>query len=134
MGFMSGPSMPSSSLAGPSVQPSSPPGPMMSPPPAPGFISPTSLPGGPMPFYPGAPHTQGPAPPPSGMYPPLGAVYPQGGPGAPAAKSFTGAIPPPPTGTCAGQTLGVMFLNDVSSGRPCTLYHVVPDVCDSLEK
>ncbi|XP_048025968.1 protein transport protein Sec31A isoform X2 [Megalobrama amblycephala] len=99
VGFMSGPSMPSSSLAGPSVPPSSPPGPMMPPPPAPGFMSPTSLPGGPLPFYPGAPHTQGPAPPPSGMYPPLGAVYPQGGPGAPAAKSYTGAVPPPPPPT-----------------------------------
>ncbi|XP_016341080.1 protein transport protein Sec31A-like [Sinocyclocheilus anshuiensis] len=39
VGFMSGPSMPSSSLAGPSVPPSSPSGPMMPP----GFISPTSL-------------------------------------------------------------------------------------------
>ncbi|XP_067285568.1 protein transport protein Sec31A isoform X3 [Pseudorasbora parva] len=93
LGFMSGPSMPSSSLAGPSGQPSSPPGPMMAHPPAPGFISPTSLPGGPLPFFPGAPHTQGP----SGAYPPLGAVYPQGGPGAPAAKSYAAAAPPPPT-------------------------------------
>ncbi|XP_073683835.1 protein transport protein Sec31A isoform X1 [Garra rufa] len=106
-GFMSGPSMPSSSLAGPSLPPSSPPGPMMpggvpmmSAPPAPGFMSPTSLPGGPMPMFPSAPHSQAPAPPPSGAYHPLGAGYPQGGPGAPAAKSFGGAgvPPPPPTG------------------------------------
>ncbi|KAL1264863.1 hypothetical protein QQF64_005218, partial [Cirrhinus molitorella] len=105
LGFMSGPSMPSSSLAGPSVPPSSPPGPMMPgvvpmmpAPPAPGFISPTSLPGGPMPLFPVAPHSQAPAPPPGGAYPPLGAGYPQGGPGAPAAKSFGGAgVPPPPT-------------------------------------
>ncbi|XP_016377089.1 protein transport protein Sec31A [Sinocyclocheilus rhinocerous] len=84
VGFMSGPSMPSSSLAGPSVPPSSPPGPMMPP----GFISPTSLPGDPVPLFPAAPHTQAPAPPPGGAYPPLGAGYPQGGPGAPASKMF----------------------------------------------
>ncbi|KAF4106253.1 hypothetical protein G5714_012243 [Onychostoma macrolepis] len=94
MGFMCGPSMPSSSLSGPSVPPSSPPGPMMPTPPAPGFISPTSLPGGPVPLFPAAPHTQAPG----GAYPALGAGYPQGGPGAPAAKSFSGAgVPAPPT-------------------------------------
>ncbi|XP_051958646.1 protein transport protein Sec31A [Xyrauchen texanus] len=91
VGFMLGPSMPPSSLSGPSAAPSSPPGPMMPAPPAPGFISPTSLPGGPMPKFPGAPHSQGPAPPPTGPY-----GYPQGGPGAPAAKSFTSAGVPPP--------------------------------------
>ncbi len=92
-GFMCGPSMPSSSLSGPSVPPSSPPGPMMPAPPAPGFISPTSLPGGPVPLFPAAPS--------GGAYPPLGAGYPQGGPGAPGAKSFSGAgVPAPPTGTC----------------------------------
>ncbi|XP_039506920.1 protein transport protein Sec31A isoform X1 [Pimephales promelas] len=96
VGFMSGPSMPSSGLTGPSVPPASPPGPLMSPTAAPGFTSPTSLPGGPMPFFPGAPHTHAPA---SGVYTPLGAGYPQGGPGAPGAKSFTGtSLPPPPTG------------------------------------
>uniref|UniRef100_A0A9J8AVB9 Protein transport protein Sec31A n=1 Tax=Cyprinus carpio carpio TaxID=630221 RepID=A0A9J8AVB9_CYPCA len=47
VGFMSGPSM-----SGPSVPPSSPPGPMMPAPPAPGFLSPTSLPGGPVPLFP----------------------------------------------------------------------------------
>ncbi|XP_051523833.1 protein transport protein Sec31A isoform X2 [Myxocyprinus asiaticus] len=97
-GFMLGPSMPPSSLSGPSVAPSSPPGPMMPAPPAPGFISPTSLPGGPMPMFPGAPHSQGPAHPPSGVY-----GYPQGGPGAPAAKSFMSAgVPPPPIGAQDG--------------------------------
>ncbi|XP_042624134.1 LOW QUALITY PROTEIN: protein transport protein Sec31A-like [Cyprinus carpio] len=88
MGFMSGPSMPCS-----------PPGPMMPAPPPPGFISPTSLPGGPVPLFPAAPHAQAPAPPPAGAYPPLGAGYPQGGPGAPGAKSFSAGILPPPTGT-----------------------------------
>uniref|UniRef100_A0A8C1QG47 SEC31 homolog B, COPII coat complex component n=1 Tax=Cyprinus carpio TaxID=7962 RepID=A0A8C1QG47_CYPCA len=88
VGFMSGPSM-----SGPSVPPSSPPGPMMPAPPAPGFLSPTSLPGGPVPLFPVAA--------PGGAYLPLGAGYPQGGPGAPGAKSFSGAgVPPPPTGTC----------------------------------
>uniref|UniRef100_A0A9J8CEY1 Protein transport protein Sec31A n=1 Tax=Cyprinus carpio carpio TaxID=630221 RepID=A0A9J8CEY1_CYPCA len=86
VGFMSGPSM-----SGPSVPPSSPPGPMMPAPPAPGFLSPTSLPGGPVPLFPVAA--------PGGAYLPLGAGYPQGGPGAPGAKSFSGAgVPPPPTG------------------------------------
>nr|XP_001921581.3 protein transport protein Sec31A isoform X3 [Danio rerio] len=104
------PQMPSSSLAGPSMPPSSPPGPMMPAgvpmmmptPPAPGFLSPTSLPGGPR--FPGSAHTQGPAPPPTGAYPSLGAAgYPQGGPGAPAAKSFSGApVPPPPSGAQDG--------------------------------
>uniref|UniRef100_A0A8C1LDZ4 SEC31 homolog B, COPII coat complex component n=1 Tax=Cyprinus carpio TaxID=7962 RepID=A0A8C1LDZ4_CYPCA len=92
MGFMSGPSMPCS-----------PPGPMMPAPPPPGFISPTSLPGGPVPLFPAAPHAQAPAPPPAGAYPPLGAGYPQGGPGAPGAKSFSAGILPPPTGTCRHQ-------------------------------
>ncbi|XP_051529544.1 protein transport protein Sec31A-like isoform X2 [Myxocyprinus asiaticus] len=93
IGFMLGPSMPPSSLSGPFGAPSSPPGPMMPTPPAPGFISPTTLPGGPVPMFPGVPHTKGPAPPPNGAY-----GYPQGGPGAPAAKSFTSAgVPPPPT-------------------------------------
>ncbi len=97
VGFMSGPSMPSSNLSWPSVPPSSPPGPMMPAPPAPGFLSPTSLPGGPVPFFPSAPHTQAPG----GAYPALGAGYPQGGPGAPAARRFSGAgVPAPPTGTC----------------------------------
>lgn len=63
---------------------------MMPAPPAPGFISPTSLPGGPVPLFPAAPS--------GGAYPPLGAGYPQGGPGAPGAKSFSGAgVPAPPT-------------------------------------
>uniref|UniRef100_A0A9J7YMC7 Protein transport protein Sec31A n=1 Tax=Cyprinus carpio carpio TaxID=630221 RepID=A0A9J7YMC7_CYPCA len=83
----------SGSLGAPVVPPSSPPGPMMPAPPAPGFLSPTSLPGGPVPLFPVAA--------PGGAYLPLGAGYPQGGPGAPGAKSFSGAgVPPPPTGTC----------------------------------
>uniref|UniRef100_A0A8C2A455 Protein transport protein Sec31A n=1 Tax=Cyprinus carpio TaxID=7962 RepID=A0A8C2A455_CYPCA len=83
----------SGSLGAPMVPPSSPPGPMMPAPPAPGFLSPTSLPGGPVPLFPVAA--------PGGAYLPLGAGYPQGGPGAPGAKSFSGAgVPPPPTGTC----------------------------------
>ncbi|XP_043086973.1 protein transport protein Sec31A isoform X2 [Puntigrus tetrazona] len=86
VGFMSGPSM-----SGPSAPPSSPPGPMMPAPPAPGFLSPTSLPGGPGPLFPTAP--------PTGAYHPLGAGYPQGGPGAPGAKSLSSAgVPPPPSG------------------------------------
>uniref|UniRef100_A0AAZ3QW89 Protein transport protein Sec31A n=1 Tax=Oncorhynchus tshawytscha TaxID=74940 RepID=A0AAZ3QW89_ONCTS len=46
-------------------------------------------------------HSQGPpAGPPSGPYPPLGPGYPQGGPGAPAVKSFSApSVAPPPTGT-----------------------------------
>uniref|UniRef100_A0A672PP57 SEC31 homolog B, COPII coat complex component n=1 Tax=Sinocyclocheilus grahami TaxID=75366 RepID=A0A672PP57_SINGR len=88
VGFMSGPSMSGPSMSGPSVPPSSPPGPMMPPPPGPGFLSPTSLP-------------SFPAAPPGGAYLPLGAGYPQGGPGAPGAKIFSGAgVPPPLTGTC----------------------------------
>ncbi|XP_016141026.1 protein transport protein Sec31A-like [Sinocyclocheilus grahami] len=86
VGFMSGPSMSGPSMSGPSVPPSSPPGPMMPPPPGPGFLSPTSLP-------------SFPAAPPGGAYLPLGAGYPQGGPGAPGAKIFSGAgVPPPLTG------------------------------------
>ncbi|XP_016399655.1 protein transport protein Sec31A-like [Sinocyclocheilus rhinocerous] len=86
VGFMSGPSMSGPSMSGPSVPPSSPPGPMMPAPPGPGFLSPTSLP-----WFPAAP--------PGGAYLPLGAGYPQGGPGAPGAKIFSGAgVPPPPTG------------------------------------
>ncbi|XP_073723373.1 protein transport protein Sec31A isoform X2 [Misgurnus anguillicaudatus] len=104
VGFMSGPQMPPSSLSGPSVAPSSPPGPLMpsnvprmGAPPAPGFISPTSMPGG-APVFPTAQHAHGPAP-----YPPLGSGYPQGGPGAPGAKSFSSAgVHPPPTGVQDG--------------------------------
>lgn len=105
IGFMSGPPMPPSSLSGPSAPPSSPPGPLMpgpmrAAPPAPGFISPTSLPGG-APVFPAAPHLRGPAP--GRAYPPLGSGYPQGGPGAPGAKSFSSAaVPPPPTGVQDG--------------------------------
>ncbi|XP_056627317.1 protein transport protein Sec31A [Triplophysa dalaica] len=108
-GFMSGPPMPPSSLAGPSAPPSSPPGPLMpggipmrGAPPPPGFLSPTSLPGG-APVFPAAPHSHGPAPPPSGTYAALGSGYPQGGPGAPGAKSFSSAgVHPPPTGVQDG--------------------------------
>ncbi|XP_028826227.1 protein transport protein Sec31A isoform X2 [Denticeps clupeoides] len=109
LGFMSGP-------PGPPVPPSSTSGniPMMHNPgpPPPGFIPPSSipstppamppnmLPGGPVPMFPSVPHSQGGMPPPpSGTYLPVGPGYPQGGPGAPAAKPFSGpAVPPPPTG------------------------------------
>jgi len=51
-------------------------------------------------MYPGSLHNQGPAPPmASGPYAPLGSGYPQGGPGAPAAKPFMApAVAPPTTG------------------------------------
>ncbi|XP_016304202.1 protein transport protein Sec31A-like isoform X1 [Sinocyclocheilus anshuiensis] len=85
VGFMSGPSM-----SGPSVPPSSPPGPMMLAPPGPGFLSPTSLP-----LFPAAP--------PGGAYLPLRAGYPQGGPGAPGVKIFSGAGVPPPLVDSSGR-------------------------------
>lgn len=56
-------------------------------------------------MYPGAIHNQGPAPPPmpGAPYTPMGAGYPQGGPGAPAVKPFpAAAVPPPPTGPQEG--------------------------------
>lgn len=114
-----GPSMPPSSLSGPSLQPPhSTPGGSGIPPimPSPGvpptsFMPSTSLPSGPLappssqpgapvPMYPGAIHNQRPAPPPmaGAPYTPMGAGYPQGGPGAPAVKPFpAAAVPPPPT-------------------------------------
>uniref|UniRef100_A0A8C7KDJ2 Protein transport protein Sec31A n=1 Tax=Oncorhynchus kisutch TaxID=8019 RepID=A0A8C7KDJ2_ONCKI len=116
--FPPGPAMPGSSLSGPPLPPFSAPGglpTMPSPGPPPSGFTPTSLPSGPMPpsyQQPGAPvgmyppggshlHSQGPpAGPPSGPYPPLGPGYPQGGPGAPAVKSFSApSVAPPPTGT-----------------------------------
>ncbi|XP_031668847.1 protein transport protein Sec31A-like isoform X1 [Oncorhynchus kisutch] len=115
--FPPGPAMPGSSLSGPPLPPFSAPGglpTMPSPGPPPSGFTPTSLPSGPMPpsyQQPGAPvgmyppggshlHSQGPpAGPPSGPYPPLGPGYPQGGPGAPAVKSFSApSVAPPPTG------------------------------------
>ncbi|XP_061612010.1 protein transport protein Sec31A isoform X1 [Phyllopteryx taeniolatus] len=110
-----GPSMPASNLSGPPLQHlSSAPGglphmPSPSVPPT-SFMPSTSLPSGPMPssFQPGAPvpmypgglHSQGPVPPmATGPYAPLGSGYPQGGPGAPAAKPFAAsAVAPPPAG------------------------------------
>uniref|UniRef100_A0A8K9XZL1 Protein transport protein Sec31A n=1 Tax=Oncorhynchus mykiss TaxID=8022 RepID=A0A8K9XZL1_ONCMY len=116
--FPTGPAMPGSSLSGHPLPPFSAPGglpTMPSPGPPPSGFTPTSLPSGPMPLsyqQPGAPvgmyppggshlHSQGPpAGPPSGPYPPLGPGYPQGGPGAPAVKSFSApSVAPPPTGT-----------------------------------
>uniref|UniRef100_A0A8K9UM31 SEC31 homolog B, COPII coat complex component n=1 Tax=Oncorhynchus mykiss TaxID=8022 RepID=A0A8K9UM31_ONCMY len=116
--FPPGPAMPGSSLSGHPLPPFSAPGglpTMPSPGPPPSGFTPTSLPSGPMPLsyqQPGAPvgmyppggshlHSQGPpAGPPSGPYPPLGPGYPQGGPGAPAVKSFSApSVAPPPTGT-----------------------------------
>uniref|UniRef100_A0A6Q2YES2 Protein transport protein Sec31A n=1 Tax=Esox lucius TaxID=8010 RepID=A0A6Q2YES2_ESOLU len=111
------PTMPACSLSGPPPPPpSSAPGGLPATP-SPGLpptaFTPTSLHSGPMqPGYhqPGAPvgmyppgvshpHSQGPpAGPPPGPYPPLGPGYPQGGPGAPAAKSFPAPpVAPPPT-------------------------------------
>ncbi|XP_071250675.1 protein transport protein Sec31A-like isoform X3 [Salvelinus alpinus] len=115
--FPPGPAMPGSNLSGPPLPPFSAPGSlptMPSPGLPPSGFTPTSLPSGPMPTsyqQPGAPvgmyppggshlHSQGPpAGPPSGPYPPLGPGYPQGGPGAPAVKSFSApSVAPPPTG------------------------------------
>uniref|UniRef100_A0AAY3ZUC3 Protein transport protein Sec31A n=1 Tax=Denticeps clupeoides TaxID=299321 RepID=A0AAY3ZUC3_9TELE len=119
LGFMSGP-------PGPPVPPSSTSGniPMMHNPgpPPPGFIPPSSipstppamppnmLPGGPVPMFPSVPHSQGGMPPPpSGTYLPVGPGYPQGGPGAPAAKPFSGpAVPPPPTGEVLYNTVSTV--------------------------
>lgn len=119
-----GPSMPPSSLSGPSLQPPhTAPGGSGMPPimPSPGvpptaFMPSTSLPSGPLappstqpgapvPMYPGAIHNQGAAPPlmPGAPYTPMGAGYPQGGPGAPGVKPFpSAAVPPPPTGPQEG--------------------------------
>uniref|UniRef100_A0AAY3ZXG0 Protein transport protein Sec31A n=1 Tax=Denticeps clupeoides TaxID=299321 RepID=A0AAY3ZXG0_9TELE len=120
LGFMSGP-------PGPPVPPSSTSGniPMMHNPgpPPPGFIPPSSipstppamppnmLPGGPVPMFPSVPHSQGGMPPPpSGTYLPVGPGYPQGGPGAPAAKPFSGpAVPPPPTGEVLYNTVSTVY-------------------------
>ncbi|XP_061612011.1 protein transport protein Sec31A isoform X2 [Phyllopteryx taeniolatus] len=114
-----GPSMPASNLSGPPLQHlSSAPGglphmPSPSVPPT-SFMPSTSLPSGPMPssFQPGAPvpmypgglHSQGPVPPmATGPYAPLGSGYPQGGPGAPAAKPFAAsAVAPPPAASQEG--------------------------------
>uniref|UniRef100_A0A672J766 Protein transport protein Sec31A n=1 Tax=Salarias fasciatus TaxID=181472 RepID=A0A672J766_SALFA len=115
-----GPSMPAANLSGPQPPPppsSSTPGgvpPMPSPglPPTglmpstsvpSGLMPPSSQPGAPVPMYPGALHGQGPAPlMAAGSFAPLGAGYPQGGPGAPAAKPFSAPVGPPPTGPQEG--------------------------------
>uniref|UniRef100_A0A8K9WU84 Protein transport protein Sec31A n=1 Tax=Oncorhynchus mykiss TaxID=8022 RepID=A0A8K9WU84_ONCMY len=96
--FPPGPAMPGSSLSGHPLPPFSAPGglpTMPSPGPPPSGFTPTSLPSGPMPLsyqQPGAP---------VGMYPPGGShLHSQGGPGAPAVKSFSApSVAPPPTGT-----------------------------------
>ncbi|XP_041671387.1 protein transport protein Sec31A isoform X1 [Cheilinus undulatus] len=109
-----GPSMPAASLSGPPLPPSSSAPGGLPPMPSPGVpptsfmpstslpsgpMSPTSQPGAPVPMYPGALHNQGPAPPMASVpYNPLGSGYPQGGPGAPAAKPFSPPVAPPPIG------------------------------------
>uniref|UniRef100_A0A3P8TTX4 Protein transport protein Sec31A n=1 Tax=Amphiprion percula TaxID=161767 RepID=A0A3P8TTX4_AMPPE len=110
-----GPSMPAANLSGPQLPPSSsttgglPPMPSPGVPPTgfmpstslpSGLMPPSSQPGAPVPMYPGGLHSQGPAPPmASGPYVPLGSGYPQGGPGAPAAKPLPApVVAPPPTG------------------------------------
>uniref|UniRef100_A0AAX7VU68 Protein transport protein Sec31A n=1 Tax=Astatotilapia calliptera TaxID=8154 RepID=A0AAX7VU68_ASTCA len=106
-----GPSMPAATLSGPQLPPSSsaagglPPMPSpgvppisFMPPTSSGFAPPRSQPGAPVPVYPGSLHNQGTAPP-SVPYVPPGSGYPQGGPGAPAAKPFPApVVAPPPTG------------------------------------
>ncbi|XP_035763724.1 protein transport protein Sec31A isoform X1 [Neolamprologus brichardi] len=106
-----GPSMPAATLSGPQLPPSSsaagglPPMPSpgvpptsFMPPTSSGFAPPGSQPGAPVPVYPGSLHNQGTAPP-SVPYAPPGSGYPQGGPGAPAAKPFPApVVAPPPTG------------------------------------
>ncbi|XP_033840217.1 protein transport protein Sec31A isoform X2 [Periophthalmus magnuspinnatus] len=92
---------PPSSLSGPLQPPGVPPTafmPSTSLPSGP-VAPPSSQPGAPVPMYPGAIHTQqGPAPAmPGAPFTPMGAGYPQGGPGAPAAT-----MPPPPTGPQEG--------------------------------
>ncbi|CAL1599669.1 unnamed protein product [Knipowitschia caucasica] len=91
---------PPSSLSGPMQPPGLPPtsfmssGPLSSPP--------SSQPGAPVPMYPGSMGGASPmpgAPPMAGAsYTPMGAGYPQGGPGAPAVKPLA----PPPTGPQEG--------------------------------
>ncbi|XP_068160795.1 protein transport protein Sec31A isoform X2 [Antennarius striatus] len=115
-----GPSLPAASLSGPPLQPpsSNPRGlpPMPSPglPPTgfmpstslpSGFMPPMSQPGPSVPMYHGGVPNQAAPPMASGPYAPVGAGYPQGGPGAPAVKSFSAAAvapPPPPTGPHEG--------------------------------
>uniref|UniRef100_A0AAQ6A771 Protein transport protein Sec31A n=1 Tax=Amphiprion ocellaris TaxID=80972 RepID=A0AAQ6A771_AMPOC len=126
-----GPSMPAANLSGPQLPPSSsttgglPPMPSPGVPPTgfmpstslpSGLMPPSSQPGAPVPMYPGGLHSQGPAPPmASGPYVPLGSGYPQGGPGAPAAKPLPApVVAPPPTGTCR---VGLGFVNTHHS--PC---------------
>uniref|UniRef100_A0AAQ5Z8Q8 Protein transport protein Sec31A n=1 Tax=Amphiprion ocellaris TaxID=80972 RepID=A0AAQ5Z8Q8_AMPOC len=121
-----GPSMPAANLSGPQLPPSSsttgglPPMPSPGVPPTgfmpstslpSGLMPPSSQPGAPVPMYPGGLHSQGPAPPmASGPYVPLGSGYPQGGPGAPAAKPLPApVVAPPPTGTCR---VGLGFVPD----------------------
>ncbi|XP_062269970.1 protein transport protein Sec31A isoform X1 [Platichthys flesus] len=110
-----GPSMPAAGLSGPPLPPSSSAPGGLPPMPSPGvpptafmpstslpsnFMPTSSQPGAPVPMYPGGPHNQGPVSPmTSGPYAPLGSGYPQGGPGAPAAKPFPApTLAPPPTG------------------------------------
>ncbi|KAJ0060535.1 hypothetical protein NL108_015150, partial [Boleophthalmus pectinirostris] len=92
---------PPSSLSGPLQPPGVPPTTFMPSTSMPsGLVAPpSSQPGAPVPMYPGAMHSQqGPTSPP---FTPMGAGYPQGGPGAPAVKPYpAAAMPPPPTGHC----------------------------------
>ncbi|XP_034049476.1 protein transport protein Sec31A isoform X2 [Thalassophryne amazonica] len=117
-----GPSIPAANLSGPPPQSLSSSGGGLPPMPSPGvppigFIPTTSLPSGhmpatsqtgaPVPMYPAGLHNQVHVPPMvAGPYAPLGSGYPQGGPGAPAVKPFSGSTvpppPPPPTGSQEG--------------------------------
>lgn len=113
-----GPPVPAANLSGPPLPPmSSTPG-GLPPMPSPGvpptsFLPPTSLPSGPMPptsqtgapvpMYAGGLHNPPTSAMASGPYAPLGSGYPQGGPGAPAAKPFQAPpVAPPPTGPQEG--------------------------------
>uniref|UniRef100_A0A672J6Q3 Protein transport protein Sec31A n=1 Tax=Salarias fasciatus TaxID=181472 RepID=A0A672J6Q3_SALFA len=140
-----GPSMPAANLSGPQPPPppsSSTPGgvpPMPSPglPPTglmpstsvpSGLMPPSSQPGAPVPMYPGALHGQGPAPlMAAGSFAPLGAGYPQGGPGAPAAKPFSAPVGPPPTGTQRYIQLHSEGWNDPPAVRGVPRKKKVPD-------
>ncbi|XP_068610955.1 protein transport protein Sec31A [Brachionichthys hirsutus] len=64
-----------------------------------GFMPPMSPPGPSAPMYHGGVPNQAAPPMAPGPYAPVGAGYPQGGPGAPAVKPFSApAVAPPPTG------------------------------------
>ncbi|KAK6487527.1 protein transport protein Sec31A-like isoform X3 [Huso huso] len=93
------PSMPGPTMSGPTFRPASVPSYQPS-----GPLPPSSQAAGLQPMFPGGARTPTsmPASQPPTTYP-LGPGYPQGGPGAPAAKTFAAAsFPPPPTGSQEG--------------------------------